>query len=366
MAEGTGTPTDQSSRSPLFYGWLIVGVCLLINFVSIGGRSSFTVFILPLEADFGWDRGEISLAASIGLLVNGFSQPFLGRVYDRYGARRVVVPSLIILGVSMLLLMQTFHLVFLIAMYGIVQAVATSGAGDPITGAMLAKWFRRHRATVLGISMAGASIGGMLLVPFTQYLISTTNWRTGWVVLGALILIFALPAAFFIFRESPEKMGLQPDGDAEPERQVGRSRKGIGGSGQGATGDGVLEEGAKVGADLADVRGVFRVRGDHGDHGDSLRAIRGGQGRNRIHRGAGVRDNERVEHIRVGGNKPDLGQDGSEESARAGLRNQGARLCGTTVAAGRIGDLDFRGDRRLFVVGDRAADDFAGRLTSTG
>ena len=146
-----------------------MGVCLLINFVSLGGRSSFTVFILPMEADFGWDRGAISLAASIGLLVNGFTQPFLGRVYDRYGARKVVIPSLLVLGVSMVLLMQTFHLVFLIAMYGVMQAVATSGAGDPITGAMLAKWFRRHRATVLGISMAGASIGGMLLVPFTKY-----------------------------------------------------------------------------------------------------------------------------------------------------------------------------------------------------
>ena len=225
MAEGTSTPTDGNSRSPLFYGWLIVGVCLLINFVSLGGRSSFTVFILPMEADFGWDRGAISLAASIGLLVNGFTQPFLGRVYDRYGARKVVIPSLLVLGVSMVLLMQTFHLVFLIVMYGIVQAVATSGAGDPITGAMLAKWFRRHRATVLGISMAGASIGGMLLVPFTKYLIDATHWRTAWVVLGVLVLAFALPAAFFIFRESPEKMGLQPDGDAEPVREVGRSRR---------------------------------------------------------------------------------------------------------------------------------------------
>ena len=225
MAEGTSTPTDGNSRSPLFYGWLIVGVCLLINFVSLGGRSSFTVFILPMEADFGWDRGAISLAASIGLLVNGFTQPFLGRVYDRHGARKVVIPSLLVLGVSMVLLMQTFHLVFLIAMYGVVQAVATSGAGDPITGAMLAKWFRRHRATVLGISMAGASIGGMLLVPFTKYLIDATHWRTAWVVLGVLVLAFALPAAFFIFRESPEKMGLKPDGDAEQEREVGRNRK---------------------------------------------------------------------------------------------------------------------------------------------
>lgn len=225
MAESTGTPMRPVQRSPLFYGWLIVGVCLLINFVSLGGRSSFTVFILPMEADFGWDRGAISLAASIGLLVNGFTQPFLGRVYDRYGARKVVIPSLLVLGVSMVLLSQTFHLVFLIAMYGIVQSVATSGAGDPITGAMLAKWFRKHRATVLGVSMAGASIGGMLLVPFTKYLIDATHWRTAWVVLGVLVLAFALPAAFFIFRESPERMGLRPDGDAETVGGEGLSRR---------------------------------------------------------------------------------------------------------------------------------------------
>ncbi len=222
MADPVGPQADRSSRSPLFYGWLIVGVCLFINFVSLGGRASFTVFVIPLEADFGWGRGETALAASIGLLVNGFTQPFLGRIYDRYGARKVVVPSLIILGASTVLLMQTFHLLFLIVLFGVVQSVAASGAGDPITGAMLAKWFRRHRATVLGISMAGASIGGMILVPFTQYLIDAANWRTAWAVLGALVLIFAVPAAFLILRESPEKMGLQPDGDSAPVREVGR------------------------------------------------------------------------------------------------------------------------------------------------
>ncbi len=227
MAESTSTPTDKLPQ-PAFLRVAHRG-CVPANQLRIlGGSEQLYRFHLPMEADFGWDRGAISLAASIGLLVNGFTQPFLGRVYDRYGARKVVIPSLLVLGVSMVLLMQTFHLVFLIAMYGIVQAVATSGAGDPITGAMLAKWFRRHRATVLGISMAGASIGGMLLVPFTKYLIDATHWRTAWVVLGVLVLAFALPAAFFIFRESPDKMGLQPDGDAEPVREVGRSRKASG------------------------------------------------------------------------------------------------------------------------------------------
>ena len=221
MAETVGPQSDRSSRSPLFYGWLIVGLCLFINFVSLGGRSSFTVFVIPMSEEFGWARGEISLAASIGLLVNGLTQPFIGRLYDRYGARRIVIPSLLVLGVATVLLMQTFHLLFLIALFGIVSSVATSGVGDPITGAMLAKWFRRHRATVLGISMAGASIGGMLLVPFTQYLIEITIWRTAWAVLGALVLIFALPAAFLIIRENPDKMGLQPDGDTIPTHEVG-------------------------------------------------------------------------------------------------------------------------------------------------
>ena len=223
MANSPGAQANSSSRSPLFYGWLIVGLCLFINFVALGGRSSFTVFVIPMTDDFGWSRGDISWAASIGLLVNGFSQPFLGNLYDRYGARKVVVPSILVLGVSTVLLMQTFHLAFLIIMFGIIGSIATSGAGDPITGAMLAKWFRRHRATVLGISMAGASIGGLLLVPFSQYLIQASSWRMSWAVLGGLILVFTLPAAFLIIRESPDKMGLHPDGDKAPTREVGRS-----------------------------------------------------------------------------------------------------------------------------------------------
>ena len=225
MPENTNSQSGRSSRSPLFYGWLIVGLCLFINFVALGGRSSYTVFFLPMIRDFEWTRADMSWPATIGLLVNGFTQPFLGNLYDRYGARKVVIPSLLVLGVSIVLLALTFHILFLIAIFGIVSSIATSGVGDPITGAMLAKWFRRHRATVLGVSMAGASIGGLVLVPFTQYLIDQTDWRTAWVVLGGLVLAFVLPAAMLIIRENPQRMGLQPDGDATPLREVGRSNQ---------------------------------------------------------------------------------------------------------------------------------------------
>ena len=48
--------------------------------VSMGARSGFGVFVLPMSAEFGWNRGTISLAAAIGALVSGLSQPFLGRL----------------------------------------------------------------------------------------------------------------------------------------------------------------------------------------------------------------------------------------------------------------------------------------------
>jgi hypothetical protein len=52
--------------------------------VSMGARSGFGVFVLPMSAEFGWNRGTISLAASIGALVSGLCQPFK----DRIGAGR--------------------------------------------------------------------------------------------------------------------------------------------------------------------------------------------------------------------------------------------------------------------------------------
>src|SRR5262249_20307484 len=63
------------------------------------------------------------------------------------------------------------------------------------------------------LSMAGSSLGAMVLVPFAAYLVDRTSWRFTWVALGAIVLILALPLAFFL-RDDPTDVGLLPDGDA--------------------------------------------------------------------------------------------------------------------------------------------------------
>ncbi|MGH8071436.1 MAG: MFS transporter [Candidatus Entotheonellia bacterium] len=201
------------SRPVIFYGWVIVVTTFLIALVTIGGRSAFGVFIVPMSEEFGWSRSIISLAATIGFLVNGLSQPVVGRLFDTFGGRKVILASLATFGLTTMLLAMTFHILFLIAVFGVLMSIAWSGASLTTTSALLSRWFQRKRATVLSLSTAGASAGGLLLVPLAMAVLQRTDWRLTWVVLGALVLVVALPLAFIFLQDDPTDLGLLPDGD---------------------------------------------------------------------------------------------------------------------------------------------------------
>ena len=215
---GTRRTSDIKATAPkgLYYGWVVVAAAFFIAFVSIGSRGAFGAFVNPMRTEFGWSFGLISLAATIGMLANGFFQPFAGWFYDKLGGRKVILTGLAILGGCTLLLSLTPNIIFLILIFGVVASIGVSGGSINTTGALLTRWFRRKRATALGISTMGASVGGLLLVPFTAYLIQATDWRTAYIVLGAIVLGLGCPIAYLLLRDDPKDMGLQPDGDEEP------------------------------------------------------------------------------------------------------------------------------------------------------
>ena len=205
-----------SSRPLIFYGWVIVAVAFLMAFLMAGASSGFGVFVIPMSDDFGWNRATISVAFFVSTIVSGLSQPFLGSLYDLFGGRKVILVSLVVMGLCTILLSLTFHILFLILMYGIVMSIARSGGSLAATSWILTRWFRKKRATVLALAMAGSSAGALFLVPFAAYLLGLTGWRTTWVFLGGMILALALPLVFFFLRDDPKDMGLLPDGDPEP------------------------------------------------------------------------------------------------------------------------------------------------------
>ena len=208
---------DQETKKPLYYGWYVCAATLFIGFVAVGARNSFGVFVVPMSDEFGWNRFTISVAAALGVLVNGVSQPFFGRIFDRTGGRKLILVSLVVLGGATAMLALTFHILFLVFMFGVVLSMAQSGPGPSNTAALMARWFRRRRGTAISINSAAVSLGGMIMVPLSMFLLQATSWRIAWLGLG-IIVLSSLPLALVFLRERPEQRGLYPDGDPAPSK----------------------------------------------------------------------------------------------------------------------------------------------------
>ncbi len=207
---------SNPARSGMFYGWFVVATCMFIAFLTMGTRNTFGAFVVPMEAEFEWNRTVVSWAAALGALLNGVTQPFMGYLFDRVGVRIVVIAGIFVVGASTLLMALTGSVWYLIAVFGVVAAVGQSGTSLTNTGAMLSKWFRRRRGLVIGLNASGMSLGGLILVPFAAYLITLIDWRLSWVVLGLMILCLGIPLAFVFLHDDPARKDLTPDGDPNP------------------------------------------------------------------------------------------------------------------------------------------------------
>ena len=184
--------------------------------VTMGSRQGFGAFIPPMQEAFDWDFSTISIAATVGMLLNGLFQPFVGRLLDRFGSRIVILSGLVILGTSTLLLFMTPNIVYLVLMFGVISSMGMSAGSINTAGALLTRWFRRRRATALGICTSGASFGGLAIVPLLAYLIGEFGWEVGWLFAGGIVLAIGFPIAFLLLRNDPADMGLNPDGDPQP------------------------------------------------------------------------------------------------------------------------------------------------------
>jgi len=93
---GAHLTTVTTARSSVFFGNFVIFAAFLG--MVLGPASvliySFGVFVGPLEREFGWTRGQISLAATVIVFVSVLTQPLQGALVDRFGVRKVVLISI--------------------------------------------------------------------------------------------------------------------------------------------------------------------------------------------------------------------------------------------------------------------------------
>jgi MFS family permease len=200
------------ATSRVFYGWWVTLAFAVMVFLSTGIRFVVGPFLKPMVADLGLDRASFSLVVSLSLFLYGALQPFIGRVVDRVGARLLMVAGTLLLGASLVSLSFVTRLWHFYVLYGVLAAAGLASTSHVVATAVVSRWFSRRRATALA-SLGGASMAGMsLLVPVAMWLVINVGWRGTYVFLGIAVVLVMVPLALWVVRESPESMGLTPDG----------------------------------------------------------------------------------------------------------------------------------------------------------
>jgi len=201
-----------TERRGLFYGWYIVAACFLLCMLFAGaGFYSFSIFIRPLEAQFGWSRGAIAMTMSIYLVVSGLAGLPIGKFIGRFGPKAVMTVCALGSGACFLMVSLTFSLWYFYLVYGVL-AVMVCGIGVIPVSSLMTNWFSRLRGTATGITMVGVSTGGLVLAPLVGMITARFGWNMAFVVIGLAVWIIALPTVRLVIREHPREMGLLPDG----------------------------------------------------------------------------------------------------------------------------------------------------------
>ncbi len=179
---------------------------------------TFGVFFKPLELEFGWERGALSGAYSVGMLISGLLAILTGRLCDKYGPRILVTLGGILLGVGFILMSRVNSLWQVYLLEGVMMGVGSSGCFVPVMST-IPRWFAKRSAMAVAIGYTGYGLGGVVSPRLTQWLISAFDWQQAFIILGAISIIGIVTIAQFM-RHSPRRIGLTPYGYQEnPEEK---------------------------------------------------------------------------------------------------------------------------------------------------
>ncbi|TSD60613.1 MFS transporter [Variovorax sp. KBS0712] len=216
----TSPNTPDSPAAPrhrFFHGWLVVAGAFAVMFVGFGCAYTFSAFLDALQRDFGASRGEVSLVFSLaGFLYFGLGV-FSGPLADRWGARRLAVAGMVLVGLGLVLAGQARSLTQIFWAYGLGVGLGVGASYVPVLGAVQ-RWFVRQRGFASGLAVSGIGVGTLAMPPLASWFIDTLGWRDAYLALGVLAAVVGVGMALLV-ENDPRAHGLGPDGDP-PQAQA--------------------------------------------------------------------------------------------------------------------------------------------------
>src|SRR5262249_19732499 len=191
--------------------WRVVVGGVLMN-LALGSLYAWSVFVAPLEKEFGWKRAQTSLVFTIAVVTFAITFIFGGRLQDRRGPRPAALIGAVLVSTGFLLTSFTSSLPYLYVCFGVIVG-AGNGFGYATPIPVASKWFPDRRGLVVGLMVGGYGAGSAIIGPLANTLIASIGWRATFQELGAAFLAMGV-AGTFLMRNPPA--GYRPAGRVPP------------------------------------------------------------------------------------------------------------------------------------------------------
>jgi MFS family permease len=216
-------------RKPVFYGWWVALSAALGLFLGVAPIFvfSFSVFLKAFTQEFHATRAGVSFAFTLHNLVSALTAPFAGRLIDRFGSRRIILPTTVIFGSLLILTLSFTRTLWEIYFFYAVTGFFGCGSGPVAYGTTVARWFDKRRGLALAVMMLGIGIGATVMPSLVQHLIASFGWRAAFASYGCAVLVIALPVVKAFLKDNPAQIGLLPDGATLAPVAIDRAGSGL-------------------------------------------------------------------------------------------------------------------------------------------
>src|ERR1700761_4830409 len=197
------TPREESLTKPLKTAQMalaVLALCFVLSMLGRGLGETFTVFLKPISANFGWDRAQVVSVYSLTWLVGGLTAPLGGRLLDRSGPRLVYSLGVFLLGAAFTIASYAQSLWQFQLTIGLCVGFGAALIGNVPNSILLGRWFGPRLPTAMAVVYSAMGGGVLVLLPTSQLLIDHLGWRGTYQLLGIIVLCLLVPLLLLPWR----------------------------------------------------------------------------------------------------------------------------------------------------------------------
>jgi MFS family permease len=198
-------------RSRVHPAWVAAGVAFVALLCAAGFRAAPGVLMVPLQEEFGWSRGLVSLAVGVNLVLFGLTAPFAAALMERFGVRAVTSAALALIAAGSGLSVAVTASWQLVLLWGVLIGLGTGSMALVFAAIVANRWFVRRRGLVMGILTSATATGQLIFLPVLAWMAGQSGWRAASLVVAAAAL-GVIPLVLLRLRDSPADLGVAPYG----------------------------------------------------------------------------------------------------------------------------------------------------------